>query len=49
MHNPPVHKVSDRSVIDKRVNQHFIFPNVEDKYDILTFFVNVKEEIKLHL
>ena len=49
IHNPPVDKVSDRSAIDKRVNQQFIFPNVEDKYDILTFFVNVKEEIKLHL
>ena len=49
IHNPPVHKVSDRSAIDKSVNQHFIFPNVEDKYDILTFFVNVKDEIKLHL
>ncbi|KAK3085511.1 hypothetical protein FSP39_004421 [Pinctada imbricata] len=44
-----MHKSSDEIALDGLANKHYIFPVVDDKYDIFVFLANIKDEIKEHL
>lgn len=44
-----VHDTSTSNALDDSVHVLNVFPRDEDKYDLLTFFANIREEIKYHL
>ncbi|KAK3107269.1 hypothetical protein FSP39_010803 [Pinctada imbricata] len=49
VHDVHIHRTEDKQALGGLVNQHYIFPSEIDKYDILTFMSNVRQQAMEHI
>ena len=46
---PVKHRKCNKSAMKGLANKHYIFPHKNERYDLLTFFANIKSDIVSHL